>query len=109
MGIATLVLQSAANQNRSIASGNGSLILCALARNDVVIWWLGAFFNSAININFRPALFRNRNGHHDFVLRFPSFGYGGNAGKLDFCQRLIQIVQKCTKIYPLRRFSPPLQ
>jgi len=37
MGIATLVLQSAANQNRSIASGNRSLILCALARNDVVV------------------------------------------------------------------------
>ena len=38
MGIATLVLQSAANQNRSIASGNRSLIPCGLARNDTLFY-----------------------------------------------------------------------
>ena len=37
MGIATLVLQSAANQNRSIASGNRSLILCGLVRDDSLL------------------------------------------------------------------------
>jgi len=52
MGIATLVLQSTANQNRSIASGNRSLILCALARNDTLLLGVRRTSNSSINNNF---------------------------------------------------------
>ena len=33
-------------------------------------------------------LFGDRDGQHDFVLRFPPLRYGGDAGQLDFRQRL---------------------
>ena len=37
---------------------------------------------------FQAFLFGNRDGQHDFVLRFPPLRYGGDAGQLDFRQRL---------------------
>ena len=50
------MLQSAANQNRSIASGNRSLILCGLVRNDMVFGCLVASIQQNDKLKFERAI-----------------------------------------------------